>query len=116
MIEFYLNLKKINVQSILITFFSLFHRFKLVYDRMVNNKKRKGNKPTGELRGLEVGQEIIGCLQYNYLIMLIVELGLSMMYVFPLVSYVHASGSTLTGNQGFSLLSFLQRGHTISSS
>ena len=65
MIEFYLNLKKINVQSILITFFSLFHRFKLVYDRMVNNKKRKGNKPTGELRGLEVGQEIIGCLQYN---------------------------------------------------
>ena len=29
-----------------------------------------------------------------------------MMYVFPLVSYVHASGSTLIGTQAFSLLTF----------
>ena len=64
----------------------------MVYDRMVNNKKRKGNKPTGELRGLEAwGWDKRPLVVYN-ISMLIVELGLSMMFVFPLVSYVHASG------------------------
>ena len=39
-----------------------------------------------------------------------------MMYVFPLVAFVHASGSTLTGNQAFFLLEFLRSGQFIKNS